>query len=123
MKSNFKFVNEKHEKNYVSLLSKFVKKINKDLDVVLKLISIDEVYKIAKEYIKGTTIEFKELLNDARMNSTALFISELAYSFLIKTFSVKSISSTRKLDVDTRNFIIGLLDSYATLNKKAISCA
>lgn len=123
MENNLKFVNEKHEKNYIKLINKFVSKINKELDVVLKLISIDEVYEIAKEYIKGTTIKFKELLNDKRMTNTALFISELAYSFLIKKFSVKSISSTRKLDVDTRNFIISLLDSYATLNKKSISCA
>ena len=116
MGKNLKFVNEKHEKNYISL-------INKDIDVVLKLISIDEVYNIAKEYIKGTTIEFKELLNDSRMTNTALFIGELAYSFLIKKFAVKSISSTRNLDTDTRNFIINLLDSYATLDKQKISCA
>ena len=72
MGKNLKFVNEKHEKNYISLINKFVSKINKDIDVVLKLISIDEVYNIAKEYIKGTTIEFKELLNDSRMTNTAL---------------------------------------------------
>ena len=123
MGKNLKFVNEKHEKNYISLINKFVSKINKDIDVVLKLISIDEVYNIAKEYIKGTTIEFKELLNDSRMTNTTLFIGELAYSFLIKKFAVKSISSTRNLDTDTRNFIINLLDSYATLDKQKISCA
>ena len=123
MGKNLKFVNEKHEKNYISLINKFVSKINKYIDVVLKLISIDEVYNIAKEYIKGTTIEFKELLNDSRMTNTALFIGELAYSFLIKKFAVKSISSTRNLDTDTRNFIINLLDSYATLDKQKISCA
>ena len=52
----------------------------------------------------------KDLLNDSRIVSTSKFITELAYSFYTKHFSVHEISSTRKLDTDTRNFIINILN-------------
>ena len=87
-------------------------KLNKDLYIVLKLLSINEVYTVAKEYIFETTIKFKDLLNDSRIVSTSKFITELAYSFYTKHFSVHEISSTRKLDTDTRNFIINILNYY-----------
>ncbi len=53
-------------------------KLNKDLYIVLKLLSINEVYTVAKEYIFETTIKFKDLLNDSRIVSTSKFITELA---------------------------------------------
>ena len=97
--------------------------LNKDLYIVLKLLSIDEVYSVAKEYICGTTIKFKELLNDTRIINTSRFIVELAYSFYTRNFSVNELSSTRKLDMDTRNFIINILNYYEKKEKEVNTCA
>ena len=123
MENNIEFVDFYHERNYIELVKNFMGKLNKDLYIVLKLLSIDEVYSVAKEYIYGTTIKFKELLNDSRIVNTSKFITELAYSFYTKHFSVHEISSTRKLDTDTRNFIINILNYYEKKEKEVNTCA
>lgn len=123
MENNLEFVNSYHEKNYLELVKNFVGKLNKDLYIVLKLLSIDEVYIVAKDYVVTGNIRFKELLMDIRLVNTSKFIVELAYSFFIRQFSVESISSTRKLDVDTRNFIINILNYYGSINKSNNTCA
>lgn len=112
MKNDVKFVDYYHERNYIELVKNFMGNLNKDLYIVLKLLSINEVYTVAKEYIVEKTIKFKDLLNDSRIVNTSKFIIELAYSFYTRNFSVYEISSTRKLDDDTRNFIINILRSY-----------
>lgn len=123
MGQNLQFVDSYHEKNYVEIVQNFMGKLNKDLYIVLKLLSINEVYTVAKEYIVGTNIMFKELLNDSRIVSTSRFLTELAYSFFTKQFSVKEISSTKKLNFDTRNFIINIINYYSEVDKKTNSCA
>ena len=123
MEKNLQFVDSYHEKNYVELVQNFMGKLNKDLYIVLKLLSINEVYVVAKEYIIGTNIMFKELLNDSRIVSTSRFLTELAYSFFTKQFSVKEISSTKKLNFDTRNFIINIINYYSEVDKKSNYCA
>lgn len=119
MENNIAFVDSYHERNYIELVKNFMGKLNKDLYIVLKLLSIDEVYSVAKEYIYGTTIKFKELLNDTRIINTSRFIVELAYSFYTRNFSVNELSSTRKLDMDTRNFIINILNYYEKKRKRS----
>lgn len=119
MENNIAFVDSYHERNYIELVKNFMGKLNKDLYIVLKLLSIDEVYSVAKEYICGTTIKFKELLNDTRIINTSRFIVELAYSFYTRNFSVNELSSTRKLDMDTRNFIINILNYYEKKRKRS----
>ena len=123
MGKNLQFVDSYHEKNYIEIVQNFMGKLNKDLYIVLKLLSINEVYIVAKEYIVGTNIMFKELLNDSRIVSTSRFLAELAYSFFTKQFSVKEISSTKKLNFDTRNFIINIINYYSEVDKKTNSCA
>ncbi|CAM2076930.1 MULTISPECIES: hypothetical protein [Clostridia] len=123
MEKSLQFVDSYHEKNYIELVQNFMGKLNKDLYIVLKLLSINEVYIVAKEYIVGTKIMFKELLNDTRIVSTSRFLVELAYSFFTKQFSVKEISSTKKLNFDTRNFIINIINYYSEVDKKSDSCA
>ena len=123
MEKGLQFVDSYHEKNYVEIVQNFMGKLNKDLYIVLKLLSINEVYTVAKEYIVGTNIMFKELLNDSRIVSTSRFLTELAYSFFTKQFSVKEISSTKKLDFDTRNFIINIINYYSEVDKKTNFCA
>lgn len=123
MENNIAFVDSYHERNYIELVKNFMGKLNKDLYIVLKLLSIDEVYSVAKEYIYGTTIKFKELLNDTRIINTSRFIVELAYSFYTRNFSVNELSSTRKLDMDTRNFIINILNYYEKKEKEVNICA
>ncbi len=123
MEKNLQFVDSYHEKNYVELVQNFMGKLNKDLYIVLKLLSINEVYIVAKEYIVGTNIMFKELLNDSRIESTSRFLVELAHSFFTKQFSVKEISSTKKLNFDTRNFIINIINYYSEVEKKSNYCA
>ena len=123
MEKSLQFVDSYHEKNYIELVQNFMGKLNKDLYIVLKLFSINEVYIVAKEYIVGTKIMFKELLNDTRIVSTSRFLVELAYSFFTKQFSVKEISSTKKLNFDTRNFIINIINYYSEVDKKSDSCA
>ena len=123
MEKSLQFVDSYHEKNYIELVQNFMGKLNKDLYIVLKLLSINEVYTVAKEYIVGTNIMFKELLNDSRIVSTSKFLAELAYSFFTKQFSVKEISSTKKLNFDTRNFIINVINYYSEADKKSNSCA
>ena len=123
MGKNLQFVDSYHEKNYVEIVQNFMGKLNKDLYIVLKLLSINEVYTVAKEYIVGTNIMFKELLNDSRIVSTSRFLTELAYSFFTKQFSVKEISSTKKLNFDTRNFIINIINYYSEVDKKSNYCA
>lgn len=123
MEKELQFIDSYHEKNYVEIVQNFMGKLNKDLYIVLKLLSINEVYIVAKEYIVGTNIMFKELLNDSRIVSTSRFLTELAYSFFIKQFSVKEISSTKKLDFDTRNFIINIINYYSEVDKKTNFCA
>lgn len=123
MEKSLQFVDSYHEKNYIELVQNFMGKLNKDLYIVLKLLSISEVYIVAKEYIVGTKIMFKELLNDTRIVSTSRFLVELAYSFFTKQFSVKEISSTKKLNFDTRNFIINIINYYSEVDKKSDSCA
>ena len=123
MENNIAFVDSYHERNYIELVKNFMGKLNKDLYIVLKLLSIDEVYSVAKEYIYGTTIKFKELLNDTRIINTSRFIVELAYSFYTTNFSVNELSSTRKLDMDTRNFIINILNYYEKKEKEVNTCA
>ena len=83
MGKNLQFVDSYHEKNYVELVQNFMGKLNKDLYIVLKLLSINEVYVVAKEYVIGTNIMFKELLSDSRIENTSKFLVELAYSFFI----------------------------------------
>lgn len=119
MERKIDFINEKHIDNYVALLRRFTGSIKRDLDIVLKLLSIDEVYIIAREYIDEIKIGFNEILTDNRMTKPALFISELAYSFYTKSFEVKSLSSSRSLDSDTRNFIINILYQYEPISKGA----
>lgn len=123
MEKNLQFVDSYHEKNYIEIVQNFMGKLNKDLYIVLKLLSINEVYIVAKEYIVGTNIMFKELLNDSRIVSTSRFLTELAYSFFTKQFSVKEISSTKKLNFDTRNFIINIINYYSEVDKKSNYCA
>lgn len=123
MENNFQFVNSYHEKNYIELVEKFMGKLNKDLYIVLKLLSVNEVYKVASKYIIGTDIKFKELLNDEKIVDTSRFIVELAYSFFTKQFSVNELKSTRKLDIDTRNFIINILDYYSSKENLINTCA
>lgn len=123
MENNLQFVDSYHEKNYIELVNKFIGKLNKDLYIVLKLLSINEVYVVAREYIIGTNIKFNELLNDSRIVNTSRFIVELAYSFFTKQFSVNEISSTRKLDFDTRNFIINILNYYSSAHNLINTCA
>ena len=123
MENNLQFVDSYHEKNYIELVNKFIGKLNKDLYIVLKLLSINEVYIVAREYIIGTNIKFNELLNDSRIVNTSRFIVELAYSFFTKQFSVNEISSTRKLDFDTRNFIINILNYYSSAHNSINTCA
>ena len=115
MEKNLQFVDSYHEKNYVELVQNFMGKLNKDLYIVLKLLSINEVYVVAKEYIIGTNIMFKELLNDSRIVNTSRFLVELAYSFFTRQFSVNEISSTRNLSFDTRNFIINIINYYSKI--------
>ena len=114
MENNIAFVDSYHERNYIELVKNFMGKLNKDLYIVLKLLSIDEVYSVAKEYIYGTTIKFKELLNDTRIINTSRFIVELAYSFYTRNFSVNELSSTRKLDI---------LNYYEKKEKEVNTCA
>lgn len=123
MEKGLQFVDSYHEKNYIEIVQNFMGKLNKDLYIVLKLLSINEVYIVAKEYIVGTNIMFKELLNDSRIVSTSRFLTELAYSFFTKQFSVKEISSTKKLSFDTRNFIINIINYYSEVDKKSNYCA
>ena len=123
MEKSLQFVDSNHEKNYIEIVQNFMGKLNKDLYIVLKLLSINEVYIVAKEYIVGTNIMFKELLNDSRIVSTSRFLTELAYSFFTKQFSVKEISSTKKLNFDTRNFIINIINYYSEVDKKSNYCA
>lgn len=123
MENNIAFVDSYHERNYIELVKNFMGKLNKDLYIVLKLLSINEVYVVAKEYIHGTNIMFRELLNDSRIVSTSKFLVELAYSFFTKNFSVKEISSTKKLNFDTRNFIINIINYYSESDKKENYCA
>ena len=123
MEKGLQFVDSYHEKNYIEIVQNFMGKLNKDLYIVLKLLSINEVYIVAKEYIVGTNIMFKELLNDSRIVSTSRFLTELAYSFFTKQFSVKEISSTKKLNFDTRNFIINIINYYSEVDKKSNYCA
>lgn len=123
MEKGLQFVDSYHEKNYIEIVQRFIGNLNTDLYIVLKLLSINEVYVVAKEYIDGTNIKFKELLNDSRIVSTSKFLVELAYSFSTKRFSVNEISSTKKLNFDTRNFIINIINYYSKSNKKDNSCA
>lgn len=123
MEINLQFVDSYHEKNYIEIVQNFMGKLNKDLYIVLKLLSINEVYIVAKEYIVGTNIMFKELLNDTRIVSTSRFLVELAHSFFTKQFSVKEISSTKKLNFDTRKFIINIINYYSEVEKKSNYCA
>lgn len=123
MEKGLQFVDSYHEKNYIEIVQNFMGKLNKDLYIVLKLLSINEVYIVAKEYIVGTNIMFKELLNDSRIVSTSRFLTELAYSFFTKQFSVKEISSTKKLNFDTRKFIINIINYYSEVDKKSNYCA
>ena len=123
MEKNLQFVDSYHEKNYVELVQNFMGKLNKDLYIVLKLLSINEVYVVAKEYIIGTNIMFKELLNDSRIVNTSRFLVELEYSFFTRQFSVNEISSTRNLSFDTRNFIINIINYYSKMDKEENFCA
>ena len=123
MENNIEFVDFYHERNYVELVQNFMGKLNKDLYIVLKLLSINEVYVVAKEYIIGTNIMFKELLNDSRIVNTSRFLVELAYSFFTRQFSVNEISSTRNLSFDTRNFIINIINYYSKMDKEENFCA
>ena len=123
MEKNLQFVDSYHEKNYVELVQNFMGKLNKDLYIVLKLLSINEVYVVAKEYVIGTNIMFKELLSDSRIENTSKFLVELAYSFFTRQFSVNEISSTRNLSFDTRNFIINIINYYSKIDKEENFCA
>lgn len=123
MGKNLQFVDSYHEKNYVELVQNFMGKLNKDLYIVLKLLSINEVYVVAKEYVIGTNIMFKELLSDSRIENTSKFLVELAYSFFTRQFSVNEISSTRNLSFDTRNFIINIINYYSKIDKEENFCA
>ena len=123
MENNIEFVDFYHERNYIELVKNFMGKLNKDLYIVLKLLSINEVYVVAKEYIIGTNIMFKELLNDSRIVNTSRFLVELAYSIFTRQFSVNEISSTRNLSFDTRNFIINIINYYSKMDKEENFCA
>lgn len=112
MDNKIKFINSKHMDNYLDLLKQFPENRGYDFDIALKLLSIEEVYYITKDYVGEMGIRFRDLLKDPRVTKNILFICELAYSLFIKFFIVKSISSTRKLDAETRNFIINLLYVY-----------
>lgn len=112
MDNKIKFINSKHMDNYLDLLKRFPENKGYDFEVALKMLSMEEVYYITKDYIDEIGIKFRELLKDPRVTKNILFICELAYSFFIKLFIVKSLSSTRKLNSDTRNFIINLLYVY-----------
>lgn len=118
MDNKIKFINSKHMDNYLDLLKQFPKNIGYDFDIALRLLSIEAVYYIAKDYVSEIGIKFRDLLKDPRVTKNILFICELAYSLFIKLFIVKSISSTRNLDSDTRNFIINLLYVYNPKEKQ-----
>ena len=97
----------------------FNNKINNDLKNFLKIL----VEKGRISSLKSIELTFKELLNDTRIINTSRFIVELAYSFYTRNFSVNELSSTRKLDMDTRNFIINILNYYEKKEKEVNTCA
>ena len=78
---------------------------------------------LPKNIFAARRLNFKELLNDTRIINTSRFIVELAYSFYTRNFSVNELSSTRKLDMDTRNFIINILNYYEKKEKEVNTCA
>jgi len=120
MKNEIKFINSKHMNNYLDLLKQFPKEMEYDFDfdIALRLLSLAEVYYITKDYIDERGINFKELLEDIRISKNGLFICELAYSLISKLFVVKSISGTRELEPDTRDYIIDILYMYDSMENK-----
>ena len=121
MYDRIKFINSKHKENYLDLRKQFSKDRGHDFDIALRLLSVEEVYYITKDYITEIGIKFRDLLKDDRVTKDRLFICELAYSLFIKLFVVKSISGTKKLQSDTRNFIIELLYVYKPIDNQASS--
>lgn len=118
MKNEIKFINSKHMNNYLDLLKQFPKELEYDFDIALRLLSLAEVYYITKDYIDEKGINFNELLGDIRISKNGLFICELAYSLISKLFVVRSISGTRKLEADTRDYIIDILYMYDSMENK-----
>ncbi|MGL5084950.1 MAG: hypothetical protein ACRC68_04410 [Clostridium sp.] len=119
MGNETKFINSKHEENYLELCKQFSKDKGIDFDIALKLLSVEEVYYITKDYIDEMGVKFRDLLKDSRVTKDILFICELAYSLFIKLFLVKSIAGTKKLQAETRNFIIDILYVYQPNENKA----
>ena len=66
MEKNLQFIDSYHEKNYIEVVQNFMGKLNKDLYIVLKLLSINEVYVVAKEYMHGTNIMFRVKMDMTR---------------------------------------------------------
>ena len=118
MKKILGFINSNHLENYKILLDKFTGKLTNDIDTTLKLLSLDEIFLLSEEYIDDFGIHLNNLLKDERLESTALFIGQLAYTLMTKTFKIDTISFLPKLDMDTRNFVISILYNYTEAQAK-----
>lgn len=112
MNNEINFINAAHMNNYFDLINRVQSNNKEELELILKLLSIEDVYPVTKEYVDNLGIDFKRLSNDSRINHSGKFICELAYSLFSRIFNIKSIEATRKLDSDTRNFIINVLYMY-----------
>ena len=125
MRKILNFINSNHFNNYESLLKIFTGKITTDIDNALKLLSLDEIFNISKDYIDNLGIHFTAMLSDERLANASLFIAQLANTIVSKSFKIDSLASTSTLSMDTRNFIIRMLYYYTPygnnfeLNRKA----
>ena len=59
MDNRIKFINLKHKENYLDLRKQFSKDKGSGFDTALRLLSVEEVYYITKDYITEIGIKFR----------------------------------------------------------------
>lgn len=105
------FINEKHKDNYKELRRKYKEKSANEYEIILRLLAIDFVYHIAKDYINSVTIDFMEMFRDPRLSSKGLCVCKVAYS-LFSEYYLMNLSSISKLEIQERKYILDCIYIY-----------
>ncbi|MGL5379613.1 hypothetical protein [Clostridium sp.] len=115
LKINIKFINENHENNYLELTEKYEDKNSQEYLTAFKLISIDDIYKIAKDYLNPLSINFSNLLKDNRLTNDERLICKVAYEIYGVSSDI-DLSNIRMLEDKKRKYVLANIYNY-TLEK------
>lgn len=115
LRISVKFINKNHENNYLELTEKYKDKTSQEHLKAFKLLAIEDIYTIAKDYLNPLNINFNKLLNDERLTNDQKLICNVAYEIYGVSSDI-DLSNIRMLEDKKRKYVLANIYNY-TLEK------